>query len=1821
MSNDVDVNPEIALNGESPEMASRPYLNEMTQDVIEWDESKNMDLGQMFKSPQPSGSGSKGSKRRTSAMGYNITPSTQNSSLFAGAKHHLDEPCASDTKSHKDREKRNESRTKHFEEQKIDQIPTHATNRPVDDPSLNQRQRRRRVGYAQELKKQQNVGSSTLEDPVTRPVNVALQPQCPHTTICNSATFEANAKVSTASTQNEFAELLESIETPNSSSGRRNLSRVPLRSVDQNKSSISVSEKDQIVPFSSSNINTTKKHPPIASETSMTTIEKGKTFHKPNVGILSEDQTCKAEQHLQPATLKNNALDQELSEKFDQHNKCLKTVDDEFGDIEFSEDDLATIDFLTHPVASHLESKRPECNLIESSKHRNSIVKNGEKDSPEEIPQVKGIKHLELKLECTKESDDEFGDFPSDLDYTEIDSILPNVSNCRAMATLQPQESKPIGDSSTMGTSNTPSKDSKCEEQDARENEDEFGCFLSDVDFSQMDALVATQCRNSKSVDPMSEKHCMITNQSIKTKDEISIVGKKSPISQHGDEFDDFPDDIDFNALDQNISEKMAAQPISTIDPNDIVRNKKSNTQNSSELSFAKFSRYMVLAVDENAKNCTKTLRVASWDNSMLKSDKLSKQILRDGRVKKSEYQLHGDDSNCIFTKAKNIDYPEDGILFLCGEWSFTPVRPGDVIHVCSLTGKYRTDATALPIVLHSYPPPGSDVDDLILVLHPDMLMSPSIISETSSCNRRAALKSKIGSSGISSKSAFIGTMRHGLFEACMKASEFELSFAQSVIKNMMREKAEMLIACNLSANETENEVLGVLPMIQQFAQEYTTLRKDVMMLSSLGKPVGGVACHPDIRLLAKGVHSVEENIVSTSLGLKGSIDAVLETESKVLSQKIGNSSSTSALSDNNTHSLRQSLMSLELKTGHNQSVQNMHMAQLSLYTLMLQNRYGARVDIDDKYNTGLQSPQNSSGRGGATGGILLYLNEKSQKICHISPQINEVKTLMSQRNVVASNSERASRPRGISLSFDETNRLDTEEYLIAKLLPAPAADLPELKANSHSCKRCFSNRECMLYAASDSAAELDGHSDLLVQFTGHLKSDDLDYFRKWDRLIDIEADSSTTKTSTSWLVNSHAREMENGESISGIIFDAISSRKMSNTHALVCFVRNVDASSQSSLENLNIARGSHIIVSTDGATLDQSDTSIPMIRQFHNHMSIAKGYIDRIEDDKVYISTTYDEMDRIKILVGRYYDTTREGIKSNGISNSLKFRIDKTQNSVGTGTLRWNLINFLTDDHNAADSSESPVYHQIKQRRLAWLRDVVIRLKAPEFAEDPQPSLFHGNNLHIPGCNLRELSQEFLSLNDAQKMAVEKVMSGRDYTLIQGLPGTGKTSTLGFLARLLVARGRRVLITAYTHSAVDNIMSKLICKGMGSRNSKLEKSALVRIGSERQCHESVKKILHSELALELDRSSNSLNNRTLNDENVEHASAASLRQVVTACRILGVSALSLPRSPLLKSEIFDVVIVDEAGQMNEPTALGALAAADSFVLVGDHKQLPPLVTSSIAERGGYGISILKKLADEHPHAIAPLTMQYRMNEDICKISSESVYGGQLQCGNEEVQGQLLDLPGFPSSLPTPTNECYIAWLHSVVDPVRSVVFVDTDKMIETCDTRQLNCDVTGEFVALEGKIGGSIVNRTEAKLVWYIVEAMHRCGHDLSEIGVISPFRAQVRAIEDNPAITEWMNKGLELSTIDKYQGRDKHTIILSLVRSNGKGNVGRLLQDLRRLNVAFTRAKCKLIVIGSYRTLSTGSAPLKPILNRMDARKQRVEAPRNALDCYNIL
>lgn len=183
--------------------------------------------------------------------------------------------------------------------------------------------------------------------------------------------------------------------------------------------------------------------------------------------------------------------------------------------------------------------------------------------------------------------------------------------------------------------------------------------------------------------------------------------------------------------------------------------------------------------------------------------------------------------------------------------------------------------------------------------------------------------------------------------------------------------------------------------------------------------------------------------------------------------------------------------------------------------------------------------------------------------------------------------------------------------------------------------------------------------------------------------------------------------------------------------------------------------------------------------------------------------------------------------------------------------------------------------------------------------------------------------------------------MCAKDYSLVQGLPGTGKTSTIAFVARLLAAHGKRVLITSYTHAAVDNLMMKLIEKGMTATKAS---APLVRVGNKSSIHSNVHSILASTVAAARESQGGGDN---------EYPSPDSLDSVVSSAKIVGVSALTIPRSSLLLGQHFDVVIVDEAGQISQPAILGALMAADSFVLVGDHMQLPPLVQSEVAEQGG----------------------------------------------------------------------------------------------------------------------------------------------------------------------------------------------------------------------------------------------------------------------------
>lgn len=179
------------------------------------------------------------------------------------------------------------------------------------------------------------------------------------------------------------------------------------------------------------------------------------------------------------------------------------------------------------------------------------------------------------------------------------------------------------------------------------------------------------------------------------------------------------------------------------------------------------------------------------------------------------------------------------------------------------------------------------------------------------------------------------------------------------------------------------------------------------------------------------------------------------------------------------------------------------------------------------------------------------------------------------------------------------------------------------------------------------------------------------------------------------------------------------------------------------------------------------------------------------------------------------------------------------------------------------------------------------------------------------------------------------------EYTLTYQFD-TGKTSTIAFLVRLLAARGKRILISSYTHSAVDNLLLKLVEDGVGKQSN----SDLVRIGAKSSCHPALQKFLAPEIACNLDQLEGK-------DKLSSKPSSSNLHRVVSSAKIIGATALTVPKTPLLLGEHFDIVIVDEAGQISQPALLGSLMAADSFVLVGDHQQLPPLVQSEAAEKAG----------------------------------------------------------------------------------------------------------------------------------------------------------------------------------------------------------------------------------------------------------------------------
>lgn len=424
-------------------------------------------------------------------------------------------------------------------------------------------------------------------------------------------------------------------------------------------------------------------------------------------------------------------------------------------------------------------------------------------------------------------------------------------------------------------------------------------------------------------------------------------------------------------------------------------------------------------------------------------------------------------------------------------------------------------------------------------------------------------------------------------------------------------------------------------------------------------------------------------------------------------------------------------------------------------------------------------------------------------------------------------------------------------------------------------------------------------------------------------------------------------------------------------------------------------------------------------------------------------------------------------------------------------------------------------------------------------------------------------------SLDAPQRDAVLLALQSRQVALIHGPPGTGKTTALVEFVRQVVARGEKVLACAPSNVAVDNLAERLLRAGM----------RIVRLGHPARVNEAVRDVslatlidlapeqkLLRDVRWEIDEGLRAMHKapsrqdrlarrndvRRLRTE-LRQLEAAITRGLLAGAEVVLATTVGAADA-LVANTQFDCVVIDEAAQALEAACWIPLQRGRRAVLVGDHRQLPPTIHSVEAERGGLGHTLFERLIESaHGQQLARmLTVQYRMHEQIMAWPSLRLYDNQLQAAPSVRSHLLTDLPSVQTTEWTSAALC----------------FVDT-----------AGCG----FEETPGDDEGSKANPGEAELVRTIVTSLREAGVASQNIAVITPYNAQVQLLKQ--LLTA--EPDLEIGTIDGLQGREKEAVVVSLVRSNELGNVG-FLAELRRLNVALTRARRHLTIVGDSATMA---------------------------------
>ncbi len=480
-----------------------------------------------------------------------------------------------------------------------------------------------------------------------------------------------------------------------------------------------------------------------------------------------------------------------------------------------------------------------------------------------------------------------------------------------------------------------------------------------------------------------------------------------------------------------------------------------------------------------------------------------------------------------------------------------------------------------------------------------------------------------------------------------------------------------------------------------------------------------------------------------------------------------------------------------------------------------------------------------------------------------------------------------------------------------------------------------------------------------------------------------------------------------------------------------------------------------------------------------------------------------------------------------------------------------------LIDLQNATNLGVQLYFDETSYRTMFHALDTVMKAQKNRLAE--LRDIF-GGQFPVQKRQLQPMS--FPWLNSSQQDAVNEVLCAKDVEVVHGPPGTGKTTTLVEAIYETLRRETQVLVCAQSNMAVDWISERLVDHGV----------PVLRIGNPTRVNDKMLSFTyerrfesHPEYP-QLWAIRNTIRQLRENHKSGEstHQKIARLRERATelemriredlfnearviSCTLVGSA------NKILVGQHYSTLFIDEAAQALEPACWIAIRHASRVVLAGDHQQLPPTIKCYEALRNGLGKTLMERIVENQPAAVRLLSVQYRMNDSIMQFSSDWFYGGKLKSDPSVQHRGILDYDTPITWIDNDFQEEFIGENHGRINKEEAQLLITTLK----------------EYIQ---KIG------------------IHRFLDERLDIGIISPYRVQtqyIRSLIKADAELKPLRKSITVNTVDGFQGQERDIIIISLVRSNEQGQIG-FLGDLRRMNVAMTRARMKLIILGNSATLS---------------------------------